>query len=230
MMVRNTPGSATMIARIFASLVFIAATLAAGGCATNPTSIDAQWASPSLGAKGKLQSVLVIAALRDSTQRRMLEDRMVAALGAAGVKAAPSHRFLADSAEVSEDQLRDAVAAAGASQVLISSISGMTTDVRVTPGMVTGPGWGPGWGRTAPMGPSWRGMSSYYNSAWARSIPPEVRTTQMLHGDTRIFDVGSSEVVWSVATTTRTGRGNVPDLIEQFARLIVDTLKKDSLI
>lgn len=73
-------------------------------------------------------------------------------------------------------------------------------------------------------------MSSYYNSAWARSIPPEVRTTQMLHGDTRIFDVGSSEVVWSVATTTRTGRGNVPDLIEQFARLIVDTLKKDSLI
>ena len=219
-----------MIARLFACLVFVAAALAAGGCATNPTSIDAQWVSPTLASRGKVHDVLVIAALRDSTQRRMLEDRMVEALGEAGVQATPSHRFLPGSAEVSEDQLREVVAAAGASQVLISSISGMTTDVRVTPGMVTGPGWGPGWGRTSPMGPSWRGMSSYYNSAWTRSIPPDVRTTQRLHGDTRIFDVESSEVVWSVATTTETSRGNVPSLIEQFARLIVDTLGQDSLI
>ena len=131
---------------------------------------------------------------------------------------------------MSEDQLRKVVADAGASHVLISSISGMTTDVRVTPGMVTGPGWGPGWSRTGAMGPGWRGMSSYYNSAWARSTPPEVRTTQNLHGDTRLFDVGSSEVVWSVATTTVTSRGNVPSMIDRFVRLIVDTLKKDSLI
>ena len=219
-----------MIARISACLVIVAAALAAGGCATNPTSIDAQWASPSLAGSGKVQNVLVIAALRDSTQRRMLEDRMVEALGTAGVKAEPSYRFLTGSAEVSEDQLREAAAGAGASHVMISSISGMTTDVRVTPGMVTGPGWGPGWGRTAPMGPSWGGMSRYYNTAWARSTPTEVRTTQNLHGDTRLFDVASSEVVWSVATTTVTSRGNVPSLIDRFVDLIVETLKKDSLI
>jgi hypothetical protein len=218
-----------MIARIFACLVSVAAALMAIGCATHPTSIDAQWASPAIASRDRVQNVLVIAALRDSTQRRMLEDRMVEALGAAGVKAAPSHRFLADSAQVSEAQLREAVAGASASHVLISSISGMTTDVRVTPGMVSGPGWGPGRSR-ATMGPSWGGMSAYYNSAWSRSIPPEVRTTQNLHGDTRLFDVASSEVVWSVATTTVTSRGNVPNLIEGFARLIVDTLKKDSLI
>ena len=47
------------------------------------------------------------------------------------------------------------------------------------------------------MGPAWGGMSAYCNAAWSRSIPPEVRTTQKLHGDTR---------------------------------LIVDTLRKDSLI
>jgi hypothetical protein len=218
-----------MIARTVTRFVAVIAALVAGGCATNPTSINAQWASPSIASRAKVQNVLVIAALRDSTQRRMLEDRMVEALGAAGVKAAQSHRFLADAAEVSEDQLREAVAAAGASHVLISSISGMTTDVRVTPGMVTGPGWGPGWGR-APMGSSWGGMSRYYNTAWARSTPPEVRTTQNLHGDTRLFDVTSSEVVWSTATTTVTNRGNVSTLIDGFVRLIVDTLKQDSLI
>ncbi len=80
------------------------------------------------------------------------------------------------------------------------------------------------------MGPSWGGMSRYYNISWARSTPPEVRTTQNLHGDTRLFDVAASEVVWSVATTTVTNRGNVPTLIDGFVRLIVETLQKDGLI
>jgi len=219
-----------MFARFVASLVAVTAALLAAGCASNPTSINAQWVSPSAASAAKVQTVLVIAALRDSTQRRLLEDNMVEALGAAGVKAAQSHQFLGDAAELSEDQLRKLVADAGASHVLISSISGMTTDVRVTPGMVTGPGWGPGWGRTSAMGPGWRGMSSYYNSAWARSTPPEVRTTQNLHGDTRLFDVASSEVVWSTATTTVVSRGSVATQIDGFVRLIVDTLKRDSLI
>jgi hypothetical protein len=57
-----------------------------------------------------------------------------------------------------------------------------------------------------------------------------VRTTQNLHGDTRLFDVASSEVVWSTATTTVVSRGNVATQIDGFVRLIVDTLKNDSLI
>ena len=219
-----------MIARSAARIASVAVALLVVGCASNPTSIDAQWVSPSVADAARVQNVLVIAALRDTTQRRLLEDRMVEALGAAGVKAAQSHPLLGDAAELSEDQLRKAVADAGASHVLISSISGMTTDVRVTPGMVTGPGWGPGWSRSSAMGPGWRGMSTYYNTAWSRSIPPEVRTTQNLHGDTRLFDVASSEVVWSTATTTVTSRGNVPNLIDGFVRRIVDTLKQDSLI
>lgn len=219
-----------MIARSAVRLASIAAALIVAGCASNPTSINAQWVSPSAANAPKVQNVLVIAALRDSTQRRLLEDSMVEALGTAGVKAAQSHQFLGDAAELSEDQLRKLVADAGASHVLISSISGMTTDVRVTPGMVTGPGWGPGWSRSSAMGPGWRGMSSYYSSAWARSTPPEVRTTQNLHGDTRLFDVASSEVVWSTATTTVTSRGSLSTQIDGFVRLIVDTLKRDSLI
>jgi hypothetical protein len=219
-----------MFARIAVSVVAVITAVGMTGCATNPTSINAQWVSPSAANAAEVQKVLVIAALRDSTQRRLLEDRMVEALGEAGVQAAQSHQFLGDAAELSEEQLRKVVADAGASHVLISSISGMTTDVRVTPGMVTGPGWGPGWSRTSAMGPGWRGMSSYYNSAWARSTPPEVRTTQNLHGDTRLFDVTSSEVVWSAATTTVTSRGNVPTLIDGFVRRIVDTLKNDSMI
>jgi len=57
-----------------------------------------------------------------------------------------------------------------------------------------------------------------------------VRTTQNLHGDTRLFDVASSEVVWSTATTTVVSRGNAATQIDGFVRLIVETLQRDSLI
>lgn len=219
-----------MIARTFVRLMSLALTVFVLGCATRATTIDAQWLNPSMASRGKVQDVLVVAALRDSTQRRMLEDRMVEALAAAGVKATPSYRFIAEGALVSETELRKAVADASASYVLMGSITGVTTEVRVTQGMVMGPAWGPGAVRTPGMAPGWGGMSAHYRSAWNQSITSEVRTTQNVHGDTRLFEIRSSEVVWSAATTTSTGWDSVPSMINQFANLIVDALKKDSVI
>jgi hypothetical protein len=219
-----------MTAKVFRFIAAMIAAVVLAGCATRATTIDAQWMSPSLAGKRELRSVLVLGSLRDTTQRRMLEDRMVDALTAAGVKAVASYTVLPHSGQVTEDQLRKAVAAAGASHVLASSITGMTTDVRVTPGMVSGPGWGPGRGWPSTMGPGWGGFASYHNTAWVRSTPPEVRTTQNVHGDTRLFDAAKSEVVWSASTTTAIGWDSVPQLMDQFVRLIVDTLKQDGVI
>ena len=219
-----------MIARVFVYVVSAVMATLTVGCATRATSIDAQWVSPSIASRGKVQGVLVVAALRDATHRRMLEDRMTQELTAGGVKAVQSHRFVADGASISEAQLRAAVASAGASHVLISSVSGMSTDVRVTQGMVMGPGWGTGRGWPNTMGPGWGGMSSYHSMAWNRSMTTDVRTTERLHGDTRLFDARSSEVVWSAATSTVTGWDSVPSMIDQFSRLITETLRKDAVI
>jgi hypothetical protein len=202
----------------------------AAGCATRATTIDAQWVSPSLAGRDKVQSVLVVAALRDSTQRRMLEDRMTEALAASGIKAVQSYRYVADRPDVSEAQLRGAVASTGASHVLLSTVTGTTTDVRVTQQMMMGPGWGPGRGWPNTMGPGWSGMTSYHSMAWSRSIASDVRTTENLHGDTRLFDARSSEVVWSAATTTVTSWDSVPNMIDQFVRLVVETMRKDAVI
>ena len=57
------------------------------GCAGSPTRLDAQWISPQVAGKKELRSVMVMSAVRDSTNRRLFEDRMVAALQAAGVQA-----------------------------------------------------------------------------------------------------------------------------------------------
>jgi hypothetical protein len=217
-----------MIARSLIRLVSLALAVLIVGCATRSTTIDAQWVNPSVASRGKVQDVLVVAALRDATQRRMLEDRMVEALAAAGVKASVSYGLISDGAQVSETQLRKAVADAAASYVLMASITGVTTDVRVTQGMVMGPAWGPAWGPG--MGPGWGGMTAYHRAAWGQSITSEVRTTQNVHGDTRLFETRSSEVIWSAATTTALGWDSVPGMIGEFAGLIVDALKKDSVL
>jgi hypothetical protein len=219
-----------MRTRVLAILFALAAAALAAGCAGPATSIDAQWMSPSLGGRDKVQNVLVVAALRDSTLRRMLEDRTVETLAASGVKAMPSHRYFADGAQVSEAQLRKAVADAGAAYVLLTSISGTTTDVRVTQQMMMGPGWGPGWGSQPGMAPGWNSMSAFYSASWNRSISTGVRTTQTVHGDTRLFDARSSEVVWSAATRTVPGYQSVQIMVDQFAALIVETLRRGSVL
>ncbi|MBE0584907.1 MAG: hypothetical protein IH612_14260 [Desulfofustis sp.] len=43
-------------------------------------------------------------------------------------------------------------------------------------------------------------------------------------------DAGTAAVVWSAATTTSTGWDSLPQLIEQFVALIVETMQKDGVI
>ena len=55
-------------------------------------------------------------------------------------------------------------------------------------------------------------------------------TTQNVHADTRLYDAKTAAVLWSAATTTTTGFDTMPQLIDQFVQLIVDTMKKDAVI
>ena len=219
-----------MIFRSFAAAVTASAVLALSGCATRPTTLDAQWVNPDFAGKRAVRSVMVLGAVRDTTNRRMFEDRMVEALTSAGVKAVQSYRYLPADGPVSEDQLKRAVSEAGVAHALVTRIINVTTDVTVTPGMVMGPTWGPGWGRGAGWGPGWGGFAGYHNTMWTTTVPPQVTTTQNVHADTRVFDVKTAEVVWSAATTTVTDRGSMPRLIDQFVEVIAETMKKDAVI
>ena len=219
-----------MLRRSFALTLGIAAAIALGGCATRATRLDAQWVNPEFAGQRSVQRVLVLAATRDTTNRRMFEDRMVDALSAAGAKAVQSYKFIPTDGPISEEQLRRAVADAGVDHALVSRISNVTTEVNVTPGMVMGPTWGPGWGWNNGWGPGWGGFTGYHNAMWTTTVPPRVTTTQNVHADTRVFDAKTAVVVWSAATTTSTGWDSVPQLIGQFVDLIVETLKKDRVI
>jgi hypothetical protein len=227
---RSTRARLAGVVRPFALAVSAAAAVALSGCATPATRVDAQWVSPDVAGQRAIRSVVVVAAIPDATHRRLFEDRMVAMLADAGVAAMPSYRVMSTDAPVGEDQLRRVLADARADHALVSRVVNVTTEVHVTPGMVMGPTWGPGWGRGSPWGPGWGGFAGYYNTMWATSVPPQVTTTQNVHADTRVFDAKAAAVVWSAATTTSTGWNSVPQLIDQFVRLIVDSMKKDGVI
>jgi len=208
-----------------------AATVLVAGCATRATSIDARWVNPELVGKSAVTSVLVVSAVRDSTNRRLFEDQMVAALAAAGLKAEASYKRVPEDGPISEDILRRAVSSAGVSHAMVTRIINVSTDVIVTPGMVMGPAWGPGWGYRDPWGPGWAGAASYRNSMWATSVPPQVTVNQNVHADTRLFEAEGATVLWSAATTTAAvNTGSVPAMINQFIEVIVSTMKEDGVI
>lgn len=208
-----------------------AATVLVAGCATRATSIDARWVNPELVGKSAVTSVLVVSAVRDSTNRRLFEDQMVAALAAAGLKAEASYKRAPEDGPISEDSLRRAVSSAGVSHAMVTRIINVSTDVIVTPGMVMGPAWGPGWGHRDPWGPGWGGAASYRNSIWATSLPPQVTVNQNVHADTRLFEAEGATVLWSATTTTAAvSTGSVPAMINQFIEVIVSTMKEDGVI
>ncbi|MGL6112901.1 MAG: hypothetical protein ACRC2B_22640 [Rubrivivax sp.] len=219
-----------MIKRRSLFLLPAAASLALLGCASTSTTLDAQWVNPQYAGKRTVRNLMIVSAMSDSTHRRIFEDRMVAALEAAGVKAVQSYKFIAEEGPVGEERLRTAVRQAGVTHAMVTRIINVSTQVNVSPGMVMGPGWGPGWGMGGGWGNGWGGFAGYHNAMWATSIPPQVTTTQNVHSDTRVFDAADAAVLWSAATTTSTGYTSVPQLIDQFVQLIVTTMAKDGVI
>lgn len=220
-----------MLKRWGTALITIAAAIVLWACATTATSLDAQWVNPDYAGKRAIRNVMVMSAVRGSTNRRLFEDRMVAALAAAGVKAVQSYTLIPEDGPISEERLRRAVAQAGVTHAMVTRIINVSTQVNVSPGMVMGPAWGPGWGWSGGWGPGWGGFAGYYNTMWATTTtPPQITTTQNVHADTRVFDAQNAAVLWSAATTTATGYNSIPQLIDQFVQLIVGTMTKDGVI
>ena len=122
-----------MFKRLSNALLAGAASLLVLACATPATTLDAQWVNPDYAGKKAVRNVLVMSAVRDATNRRLFEDRMVASLSAAGVKAVQSYRFIPEEGPASEERLRKAVSEAGVSHAMVTRISNVSTQVTYRP-------------------------------------------------------------------------------------------------
>lgn len=199
--------------RVFRSFALAAAALVLSACAT--TQFNAQWLNPQSGARLPVANVLVMGISRDSTARRLYEDAMVRQLAARGVRAQPSWRTLPDDGPVPQAAIEQAVRDVGADAVLISRTVSVTSEVRVSPGMVVGPPGGLGWG----------GFYGYYYGLWASAyaFPPSVYTVQNVVVDTRLFDARDFMVLWSGSSTT-TPTGTMQQTIDGFVASLVEAL------
>jgi len=205
---------AASAARLASMALLAGAVLLLSACAS--TQFNAQWLNPEAGSRLPVKSVLVIGISRDTTARRVYEDTMVAQLAARGVRAQPSYRSLPDDGPAAQPAIERAVRDAGADAVLISRAISVTSEVRVSPGMVMGPPFGFGWGG---------GFYGFYNGMWASAyaIPPSVYTVQNIVVDTRLFDAKDSMVLWSGSSTT-TPTSGMQATIADFAAALVAAL------
>lgn len=205
-----------MIRRIvsFRLVLLAAAALLLAACATS-TQFNAQWTNPQAGNRLPVRNVLVIGITRDTTARRIYEDAMVAQLAARGVKAQASYKSLPDDGPAPQPAIERAVREAGADAVLISRTVSVTSEVRVSPGMVMGP----------PMGFGWGGFYGYYHGMWASAyaMPANVYTVQNVVVDTRLFDARDFVLLWSGSSTT-TPTSSMQSTIADFATTLVVAL------
>lgn len=198
----------------------LAMALALGACAA-PTVLNTEWSNPDF--KGKpIRNILVVAVVKDTSNRRTFEDAMVRQLAAKGVKAEPSYRYSPDAGVMEQAKMQQAVKDSGATGVLLSRVVNVSQTVKVQPGMYMGP----------PVGYGFGGFYGFYDGMWASSYysQPTLYTEENVTADTRLFEAKDFFLVWSASTTTTPGSTSANAMIDQFTQLIVNAMSADGLI
>lgn len=156
------------------AIVVVMAFLA--GCTTGGTKVTSTWKDPEL--RQELTGpVIVFARLNEPGTRRIVEDRTVTELRKREIDARPAYRALPEMA-VTEAAVSDQAKAAGASALMLYTMSGQYTDLTRAPGVSPGVGIGP----------------------FGVSVGPVIggsRPEQRSAIDVQLFPAGSSQPVWA---------------------------------
>jgi hypothetical protein len=202
--------SLALFSTAVAALAFLAS------CGTSR--LVAQQSNPDYVGKS-FKSVMVVAATTDELVRRTFEDRMVALLDKQGVKGIPAYSVVEKRGEITEAELRGAIARAGAGGVLITRVrqvdrsSGTTNAATVTAGY----GWG--------------GFYGYYNGVWetTTTAPQKVDGPSWTLSETRLFDANNGALVWTGVVDTREN-DNLGAALTGYVGMIFDAMVRDRVL
>jgi hypothetical protein len=187
--------------RNVAALALLVATAACG----TQTSTTSTW-SAQVPASGPIRSVVVIGANIDQTHRRILEDRLSAALNSHGVNARPSYTFFAD-ALPDREQARAAIQGAGYEGVLVAKLSRVQGVARYVPGNAG----------------LWGGYYDGYYGGWDSGYV--VQDTNV-NFETSLWDArGNGSMLWSSTTTTLNPTSS-KDFADSLAKEVIPNLEK----
>jgi hypothetical protein len=198
--------------RITQGWVAIAAAALLAGCAT--ARVEGEWANPDFaGATLQGRTTMVSCSAPDDTLRRICEDRLLAALGAAGIdtRRAPESAAATASTGAADATPISAARAAGA-QALVRTALISTGTVTSGAGPSIGLGIGGGSGRIGVGG----GITLPIGGT---------RAQETFAASTSVVDAPTGNAVWSV----RTGAAASADpaaQIDQLVRATVDAMRK----
>ncbi|HEY5740295.1 MAG TPA: hypothetical protein VIW27_11250 [Gammaproteobacteria bacterium] len=196
--------------RNFKYAALVLAALLLGACAT--TRPVHEWRND--GFSGTLDSVLIIAAIKRSTQRRVYEDLFAETLSTRGVTATPGYTLMTSELEISRDTVEAAIRGRDIDAVLVTRLLGIDEFETYHP---------------PPSRVYYRSYYSYYDHALTEVGPGYYRRYKVLTIETALYDSASGELVWSMQSEAVEPSTPRP-VIEDQINLTIERLAAQGLV
>lgn len=191
----------------------VSVTLTLSACST-ATPILSEWRNPAY-ALGPFKRIMVGGLSRETSVRRNFEDEFVIQLGAAGIDALASYRYIPEDEGIDENNLKQAAQKARADAVLFARSVKMEQKTNYGP---TFPYLSFGiFGSN--VGASWSGLSG---------APGAYRYNEYT-SETTLYDVAKNEVVWT-GTIKTTEPENVQTAIKSYVEAVMKALDAQNLL
>lgn len=165
--------------RVSKTFLLALVALALGSCAT--TRPVHEWRNEKIS--GPIDSVLVIAAIERSTQRRVYEDLFAQALEAYGTEVIPSYSLMTSQVEISRAMVEAAVRGRAIDAVLVTRLLGVEKVETYQPPTTR---------------VYYRNYHGYYQHALTETSPGYYRRYNVLSIETVLYDTASGELIWSM--------------------------------
>ena len=191
----------------------VSVTLTLSACSTT-TPIVSEWRNPAY-ALGPFKRIMVGGPSRETSVRRNFEDEFVIQLGAAGIDALASYRYIPEDEGIDENNLKQSAQKARADAVLFTRSVKMEQKTNYGP---TYPNLSFGiFGSN--VGASWSGLSG---------APGAYRYNEYT-SETTLYDVAKNEVVWT-GTIKTTESENEQTAIKSYVEAVMKALDAQNLL
>jgi hypothetical protein len=196
-------------------LLYSVAIMVLAGCTS--TKIVSSWREPDKTVVlDQLDKVLVVAMLRNETNRHNAEDQMVGYLKGKGVAAYSYLDHARDAAN--EDILRRKLQQGGFDGAITMTLIDVDKEENYTPGNIT----------SYPT--YYRNFRGYYTRRWTSySTPGYYSTTKTYTVETNVYSLKEDRIIWT-GLTESTNPGGVKKMTEEITKVVYKRMVKEGFV
>jgi hypothetical protein len=196
-------------------LLYSVAIMVLAGCTS--TKIVSSWREPDKTVVlDQLDKVLVVAMLRNETNRHNAEDQMVGYLKGKGVAAYSYLDHARDAAN--EDVLKRKLQQGGFDGAITMTLIDVDKEENYTPGNIT----------SYPT--YYRNFRGYYTRRWTSySTPGYYSTTKTYTVETNVYSLKEDRIIWT-GLTESTNPGGVKKMTEEITKVVYKRMVKEGFV